>query len=58
LSKLAGWPEGIPGEPSKSKIVGQWIHSLAALAAEAFLTTRSQAQESNEKVSFIAFLIR
>jgi hypothetical protein len=30
--------EAIPGEPSKSEIPSEWIHSFAAAAAKAFLT--------------------
>jgi hypothetical protein len=30
------WSKGIPGEPSKSEILGYWIHSLAAAPADPF----------------------
>jgi hypothetical protein len=39
--------EGIPGKPAKSGIPSEWIQSLAAALAEAFLTIRTQAQQNN-----------
>jgi hypothetical protein len=41
------------GGLANSKMSGQWIHLLAAAAAQPFLTTSSQAQENNEKDSDI-----
>jgi hypothetical protein len=33
------WSKGIPGKPAKSGIRGEWIQSLAAVLAQAFLTS-------------------
>jgi hypothetical protein len=56
--RLSGRPyasEGIPGEPSKSQILGYWIHSFSAPSVEAFLTNLPQAQEKNARAAFGGF---
>jgi hypothetical protein len=37
--RLRLWSQGIPGKPAKSGIRGEWIQSLAAVLAQAFLTS-------------------
>jgi hypothetical protein len=49
------WSKGIPGEPPKSENLGQWIHSLATLAAKPFLTTSLYAPENTATLLFVRF---